>query len=121
MSDEAFCRKHRLKAEDLRFWQQLAGQELSAKLRTMGAAEKTIKPEFAFYTREMYFSEKTFREECAKIIELTSGERPSEKGSVRSKKDAYCELTRYRLLQRIAALPSDWDSNEFMTWVLRQL
>ncbi len=120
MSDAAFCRKYQLKVEHLRFWQQLAGQELSTKLRTMGAVEKTITPERYSHTRETYYRAKTFQEECANIIEITSGGRPSEKGSIR-KRDAYCELTRYRLLQRIAALPSNWDSNSFMTWILRQL
>ena len=120
MSEAAFCRKYQLKVDHLRFWLQLAGQELSTKLRTMEAAGKTIKPECAFHTRETYYSDITFQEECAKIIEITSGGRPSEKASLR-KSDAYCELTRYRLLQRIAALPSDWDSNDLMLWILRQL
>lgn len=113
MSDEGFCKRHRIKLQELKAWQWLAGQELAAELNEMAHVEraevgkKTAETRAAAQAREKHkwYSSRDFYEECAKVIEVTSGGRVREHIGGQSK-NYRCELARYRLLQKIASLPS---------------
>jgi hypothetical protein len=109
MTDSQFCYRHKINFQELQAWQQLAGQDVYTKLKEMRTVKRAA--DTAKDSANTPFSYKKFYDECSKIIELTCGGRPTDKISGRSK-DFSCEVHRYELLQKIAALPNsrqtDW-------------
>jgi len=107
VTDEEFCKQHRIKKSELHVWQVLAGQELAEKLKELKVSEQILAKRSA--QRSIETASRDFYEECAKVIEITGGERKQRK-TERSTWQHRCERARYRLLQKIASLPVS-DSN----------
>jgi hypothetical protein len=66
-TDAQFCKHFRIKVEELRIWQELAGQELAKELETL--ARKGRDRIATKANRDHGYTGKDFRQECAEVCE----------------------------------------------------
>ena len=74
MTDVMYCKRHKIKMQELRAWQKLAGQQLAVELKEMRTTERIV---VAPQSQNAHYSSKEFYSECAEGVRGHGGDRKS--------------------------------------------